>query len=108
MTEYDLSIDVRDASRQPVVKLCDLVISGALVTGASAIQLLQKPEGLYVRYQIKGDWRDQMTLPLAAGRPLINRVRVMANLDRTSVPRPHAGEIRCLVSGREYYLTAEV
>ena len=108
MTDHDLSFNESQASVRPVVKLCDLIIAEGLLNGASAIQLRMTPEGCAVRYEIRGNWRDQMKIPTAAGRPVINRLRVMAALDRTSVPRPHAGEMRCLVNGKEYRLRAVV
>ena|SRR5690348_4558777 len=95
-----------DASQRPVVKLVDLIISEGIVSGASAIRLSLEPQGCVVSYEVNGAWRQQMKIPSAAGQPVFNRIRVMALLDRTSVPRPHAGEIHVLVNDVRYLLLA--
>jgi type II secretory ATPase GspE/PulE/Tfp pilus assembly ATPase PilB-like protein len=95
-----------DASQRPVVKLVDLIVSQAIMSGGSAIRLSLEPHGCVVRYEVNGEWRQQMTIPSAAGQPLVNRIRVMAMLDRTSVPRPHAGEMRVLADDVRYLLLA--
>ena len=95
-----------EASQRPAVKLVDLIVSEAIVSGSSAIRLSLEPQGCVVRYEVNGEWRQQMTIPSAAGQPVLNRVRVMAMLDRTSVPRLHAGEMHLLVNDVRYLLLA--
>ena len=106
MTGHDLSFDPQAASERPVVKLLSLIIQEGLLAGAATIELSASGSGCLVRYQIKGEWREQMRIPAAASDPLFNVVRAWANLDRTSVPRPHAGEMAVELNGKPYRLTA--
>ena len=106
MTDHDVSFDPRGASERPVVKLLSLVIQEGLLAGAATIELSASAAGCLVRYQIKGEWREQMKIPAAASDPLFNVVRAWASLDRTSVPRSHAGEMAVELNGKPYRLTA--
>jgi hypothetical protein len=49
-----------------------------------------------------------MQIPGVAGLPLVNHLKLMADLEPTTQRRPHRGEIHAIVDGKTVILTAEV
>ena len=70
-----------------MVRLCNLVLAEAIRSAATEVRLSSAPERYEVSYCIDGEWRPVMKVPLQAGVQLVNRLRVMASLDRTSRAR---------------------
>jgi type II secretory ATPase GspE/PulE/Tfp pilus assembly ATPase PilB-like protein len=101
--------DLKDADLDsPIVKLTNLILAEGLSSQASAIRIAALATGCPVHFLIDGQWRQVMQIPSAAGRPVMNRLRVMANLDPTTTPRPHSGEIHVAMEGRTILLNAQV
>jgi type II secretory ATPase GspE/PulE/Tfp pilus assembly ATPase PilB-like protein len=50
--------------------------------------------------QVDGQWRRVMQIPGVAGLPLVNRLKLMADLEPTTQRRPHQGEIHAIVDGK--------
>ena len=103
---FDLDDD--SANPRPVIKLCNLVLSEALASSATAISLALTGKDCTVRYRIDDEWRTVMMIPSAAGAPLINRVRVMAILDRTKGHIRQTGLFRARFQGKDVLFNVEV
>jgi type II secretory ATPase GspE/PulE/Tfp pilus assembly ATPase PilB-like protein len=70
-----------------VSKLCDLILTEALLNKATEVRLAEyEADRGTVEYQINGDWQRVMAVPIQAHRALVNRLRVMAGLDASRKP----------------------
>jgi type II secretory ATPase GspE/PulE/Tfp pilus assembly ATPase PilB-like protein len=98
---FDLDDDKKGpASVRPVVRLVNLIIEEGLRSKAEQISLKGESEGVGVHYLITGEWRRVMVIPAAAGGPMANRLKVMANLDISRRPTQH-GVIHVRLDGRD-------
>ncbi len=88
-------------SDRPVIKLVDYVVAEGINSRASDIHLEPGEDGLAVRYRIDGVLRQVLTLPRAAGVPLISRIKIMSGLDIADRLRPQDGRARVGVNGKQ-------
>src|SRR6185369_12223302 len=95
----DFNVSADRASERPVIRLVDHIIAEAISTRASDIHLEPEEGGVAVRYRIDGVLRETMTLPRAAGLPLVSRIKIMAQLDIADRLRPQDGRARVSLSG---------
>ncbi len=65
----------------------DTLLRHALVSHASDIHLQTTDKGFLVRYRINGTLKDAMTLPAATGARLVDKLRTLARLPASSLPR---------------------
>ncbi|HET7458686.1 MAG TPA: ATPase, T2SS/T4P/T4SS family, partial [Gemmatimonadaceae bacterium] len=87
------------ASERPIIKLVDHILAEGITSRASDIHLEPEESGFAVRYRIDGVLRQAMTLPRAAGVPLVSRIKIMAELDIADRLRPQDGRARVAVNG---------
>ena len=95
--ELDLSPD--RAAERPVIRLVDHIVAEGIASRASDIHLEPEESGVAVRYRIDGVLRQVMSLPRAAGIPLVSRIKIMSGLDIADRMRPQDGRARVAVSG---------
>jgi len=97
--EDDAEASVAKAGERPIVKLVDHLVAEAIASRASDIHLEPEEAGFAVRYRIDGVLRQVMTLPRAAGGPLVSRIKIMSELDIADRMRPQDGRARVAVNG---------
>lgn len=104
---YDLD-PVAAAAQRPVAHLCHLMLSESLRTGCDGLRVLA-PEEQRARVQMHrdGTWVDVMALPAQAQVPVINRLKVMANLDIARRP-VQEGTLKVRLRGEERSLAITV
>lgn len=96
------------SSNRPVVRLCALILSEALLGGWDEIRVCAAgPEGAAVQYRRAGEWVDVMRVPAPVQAPIINRLKVMANLDVAKRP-VQAGSLRVRLQGQVLELSIAV
>ena len=95
--ELDLSPD--RAAERPVIRLVDHIVAEGIASRASDIHLEPEEGSVAVRYRIDGVLRQVMSLPRAAGIPLVSRIKIMAQLDIADRLRPQDGRARVAVGG---------
>jgi len=80
---HDLDEAAAAGVAQPaVVRLCNLMIEESLRAGGDELRVLAPAAGgATIQLLRAGAWVDIMRVPAAAQVPLINRLKVMANLD---------------------------
>ena len=84
----------RQASSPDLVKLVDMMLADGVSSRASDIHVEPVEGGVTVRYRIDGVLRQVMTVPRAAGVPLISRIKIMSGLDIADRLRPQDGRAR--------------
>ena len=85
---------------RPLPRLADLILGEAVRSGAEQIHL-DAASGT-VRYYRSGSWDKVLVLPRKALDGLVNRIRVIASLDRTGGKREQERELRVLVDDVSY------
>jgi len=88
----------------PLVRLVNLIISQAILDGASDIHIEPHRQGIQVRYRIDGVLHDVMTPPKQLQAAIISRIKIMASMDIAERRVPQDGHIHLLIEGREYDL----
>jgi type IV pilus assembly protein PilB len=91
----DLQKATEDA---PVVKLVNLILSGAIKKGASDIHIEPYEKSFRVRYRIDGLLYDEMKPPMKLKAAITSRVKIMANLDIAERRLPQDGRIKMKLS----------
>ncbi len=95
--DADLGLD--RASERPIIRLVDHILAEGVTSRASDIHLEPEESALAVRYRIDGVLRQAMTLPRAAGVPLVSRIKIIAGLDIADRRMPQDGRARVAVNG---------
>lgn len=93
--QFDLSLSTEDD--RPVPRLVNLIVREALNNGVQEVHL--DAGTTTARFFTGGEWAPFMKLPAAVLPPLINRIRVMASLDRIKGNNRQEGTIEFIVEG---------
>ena len=99
ISQDDLDLSPDRGAERPVIRLVDHIVAEGIASRASDIHLEPEEGGVAVRYRIDGVLRQVMSLPRAAGIPLVSRIKIMSGLDIADRLRPQDGRARVAVSG---------
>jgi type II secretory ATPase GspE/PulE/Tfp pilus assembly ATPase PilB-like protein/ActR/RegA family two-component response regulator len=94
----DAGASADEASQKPIVRLVDMMLADGVTSRASDIHVEPVEAGVTVRYRIDGVLRQVMTVPRAAGIPLISRIKIMSGLDIADRLRPQDGRARISIN----------
>ncbi len=94
----DLGTSADEASQKPIIRLVDMMLADGVTSRASDIHVEPIDGGVTVRYRIDGVLRQVMTVPRAAGIPLISRIKIMSGLDIADRLRPQDGRARIAIN----------
>ncbi len=86
--------------KEPIVAAVNQIIAQAVELGASDIHLGPDEQELHLRYRIDGSLRPFQGPGIAAHSGLVQRLKVMANIDLTQSRRPQDGKFRIVHNGR--------
>ncbi len=82
---YDLSI-LPDATAQPIITLTDLILEEALSASAARLHVAPLAQDIgSVRFFVQDDWNEVLKFPGCSR--VVNRLKIMANLDITKKGR---------------------
>lgn len=95
-----LAAAAEEADDAPVVRLVNLILSGALKDRASDVHIEPANEELRVRYRIDGVLQTVMTLPKNVQPALTSRVKVLARLNIAERRMPQDGAFEMTLDGR--------
>lgn len=97
-TEKDL-LDL--ANEAPIIKLINLLITGAVKERASDIHIEPFEREVRVRYRIDGVLYEKFTIPKSQQAAVISRIKIMSNLNIAEHRLPQDGRIKIKLSGKE-------
>jgi general secretion pathway protein E len=101
----DEEMDERDlldlANEAPIIKLINLMISGAIKERASDIHVEPFEREVIVRYRIDGLLYQKFNVPKHQNPAVVSRIKIMANLNIAEQRLPQDGRIKILLSGKE-------
>jgi len=101
ISKIDETADLLDeASDAPIIKLVNLILSGAIKDRASDIHIEPYSGNMKIRYRIDGILYDILSLPRRIQSPLISRVKIMAKLNIAEKRLPQDGRIEIKIADR--------
>ena len=90
----------KDTQMPPVVRLVNLILSGAAKSGASDIHMEPKESFLQVRYRVDGLLREVMKVPRNQSDATISRMKIISGMDIADRRRPQDGRSRLKYEGK--------
>lgn len=109
ISEIDDADDLLDeTSDAPIIKLVNLLLSGAIKDRASDIHIEPYQSTLKVRYRIDGILYDILSLPRRIQSPLTSRVKIMAKLNIAEKRLPQDGRIEIKIADRSVDIRVSV
>ncbi|MCR9217091.1 MAG: GspE/PulE family protein [bacterium] len=87
---------------EPIVRAVTQIIADAIEAESSDIHISPCEHELQLRYRIDGRLQNRQGPPLSAHTGVVQRLKVMANLDLTQTRRPQDGKFRTTHQGEQY------
>ena len=101
ISEINESDDLLDeTSDAPIIKLVNLLVSGAIKDRASDIHVEPYSANVKIRYRIDGILYDILNLPRRIQSPLVSRIKIMAKLNIAEKRLPQDGRIELKIADR--------
>ncbi len=89
------------ANEAPIIKLINLVITGAVKERTSDIHIEPFERDVRIRYRVDGILYEKFVVPKSQQAAVISRVKIMANLNIAEHRLPQDGRIKIRLSGKE-------
>lgn len=96
------------ANEAPIIKLINLVITGAVKERASDIHIEPFEKEVRVRYRIDGVLYEKFSVPKTQQAAVTSRVKIMADLNIAEHRLPQDGRIKIRLSGKEIDIRVSV
>jgi general secretion pathway protein E len=101
ISEISETADLLDeTSDAPIIRLVNLLVSGAIKDRASDIHVEPYSANLKIRYRIDGILYDILSLPRRIQSPLVSRIKIMAKLNIAEKRLPQDGRIELKIADR--------
>jgi type IV pilus assembly protein PilB len=92
------------AEDSPVAQTVNLLVEGAIKTGASDIHIEPRETYISVRYRIDGILREVNKLPKNVQGALVSRIKILSNLKIDERRAPQDGRFKIAINGLKYAL----
>ncbi|MBP9812959.1 Flp pilus assembly complex ATPase component TadA [Candidatus Saccharibacteria bacterium] len=92
------------AEDSPVAQTVNLLVEGAIKTGASDIHIEPREGYVSVRYRIDGILREVNKLPKNVQGALVSRIKILSNLKIDERRAPQDGRFKIAINGLKYAL----
>jgi general secretion pathway protein E len=89
------------ADEAPIIKLINLMISGAIRERASDIHIEPFERDVVARYRIDGVLYEKFHIPKSQQAAVVSRIKIMADLNIAEQRLPQDGRIKIRLSGKE-------
>ena len=106
--DEDADLGSAQASQAPIIKLVNKILINALHEGVSDIHVEPQEEYLRVRFRKDGVLQQVFSLPKQITTAVINRFKIMAELDISERRLPQDGKIRRIFQGRKIDLRINI
>lgn len=109
LDSLDADRDLLDlANEAPIIKLINLLISGAVKERASDIHIEPFEREVRVRYRIDGVLYEKLQAPKSQQAAITSRIKIMANMNIAEHRLPQDGRIKIRLSGKEIDIRVSV
>jgi len=88
------------ADDAPVVQVVNRILTQALRDRASDVHIEPQESAVRVRYRIDGVMKEMLVLPVAMGIGLVNRIKIMAEMNIVERRRPQDGQFTAAVDDK--------
>jgi len=96
------------ANEAPIIKLINLLISGAVKERASDIHVEPFEREVRVRYRIDGVLYEKFAIPKSQQSAVISRIKIMSSMNIAEHRLPQDGRIKIRLSGKEIDIRVSV
>ncbi len=96
------------ANEAPIIKLINLLISGAVKERASDIHVEPFERDVRVRYRIDGVLYEKLVIPKSQQAAVTSRMKIMSNMNIAEHRLPQDGRIKIRLSGKEIDIRVSV
>ena len=103
-----LTLGAEGEDAAPIIRIVNLILSGAVKIKASDIHIEPYEKDLRVRYRIDGVLHEVSAPPKKTQNAIVSRVKIMASLDIAERRLPQDGRIKVKVLGKEIDLRVSV
>ena len=90
-----------DASDAPAVKLVNILLDQAAMSGASDVHIEAEQDTLRVRFRVDGVLREVPAPPKSMHSAIVSRVKILARMDIAETRKPQDGQFKFTVGGEE-------
>jgi len=102
----ELGIEIEDLKKLPeqteIVRLVNLLILQALQVHASDIHLVPGDDAMHVRFRVDGVLQELLKpIPLDRSEQIVNRIKILCDMDITERRLPQDGHFRIILEGEE-------
>ncbi|MBE0431786.1 MAG: type II/IV secretion system protein [Dehalococcoidia bacterium] len=97
----DEGLAISAATDTPLVQALNLIIEEGVKARASDIHVEPQEDRVRVRYRIDGTLQDMMSVPIAAHRALISRIKILGGMNIADHFRPQDGQFSTKTKGRD-------
>ena len=102
LEDLDANRDLLDlANEAPIIKLINLMISGAVKERASDIHVEPFEHEVRVRYRIDGVLYEKLTIPKNQQAAVVSRIKIMSRMNIAEHRLPQDGRIKIRLTGKE-------
>lgn len=95
------SVEIATTGKEPIVAAVNQIIAQGMDLGASDIHIGPDDHELHLRYRIDGTLQSVQGPGIESHQGIVQRLKVMAELDLTQSRRPQDGKFRFAHSGRD-------
>ena len=99
--EIDEKLEIDMASYTPLVQALNMIIDEAAKARSSDIHIEPEENRLRIRYRIDGTLHDMMSLPLNIHRPIISRIKILAEINIADSHHPQDGQFTFTTKDRQ-------
>jgi general secretion pathway protein E len=85
----------------PLVQALNLIVEEGVKARASDIHIEPQEDRVRIRYRIDGTLQDMMSVPMAAHRALISRIKILGGMNIADHFRPQDGQFSTKTKGRD-------
>lgn len=97
-SKKESTLNASDVAAEPVIRVVNTILSGAIENGASDIHLSPQRDELTVRTRVDGIMREFIKVPGAMQGAVTSRVKLLAGMDIAERRKPQDGRIRVKTS----------
>ena len=96
--------NLENVEESQIASLVKNIFTKAYLLGASAIHIEPQREEIRVRFRVDGVLQLNSTHPLALGRLIVNRVKVMSKMNTNDTKRPQSGSLSLALGDKTFSL----
>jgi type IV pilus assembly protein PilB len=87
-------VDLKNLGSAPITKIVDVILTHAIIGGASDVHIEPQEKKLRIRYRLDGDLHETFVLSKKIAPALVSRIKIMSNLKIDEKRKPQDGRLK--------------